>query len=83
MDDDYLRYEYKLVILGENECSICGRPLRTLRRTLTMAGTDLEEVDIITEHKGCKSTVDRIKKLKSKILDAEFELFLHKFKDRS
>lgn len=57
-----------------NKCSICGKDFKP--KTVRIVGdNELEEVKIITTHKKCEKLKKKIEKLKTDLLNCEFELF--------
>ena len=76
MDDESER----IIICGENECSICGKEFKYSfpRWRFPETPEGLYEVRMKTEHPACISLVRKIERLKCEILDLEFELFRKK-----
>jgi hypothetical protein len=62
----------------ENECSVCGCYYK-YDKGFKPLGENLYEMRILTEHPSCSRIVKKIEKLKSEILDCEFELFCKRF----
>jgi hypothetical protein len=62
----------------ENECSICGCYYK-YDKGFKPLGENLYEMRILTEHPSCSRLIKKIEKLKSEILDCEFELFCKRF----
>jgi len=68
---------------SQNECTICGKPFKHLRKNILLLGFDLPETTITTSHARCRKLVANIKRLERELLDAQFDLFLVKFKGKS
>ena len=62
---------------NENICTVCGTPY-THRKVFSFKVDGIKCVEFITAHAGCRSLVDKIKKLKDELLDLEFKLFCKK-----
>lgn len=62
---------------NDNICSVCGTPYPH-RKVFSFKVDGLKEVEFITAHAGCRSLVDKIKKLKEELLELEFKLYCKK-----
>jgi hypothetical protein len=84
MDEYQLYNEVPLadrLIIGEtNKCSICGKDFkyRFLRWRFLNTPEGLYEIKMKTEHPECLSLVRKIEKLKSEVVELEYELFRKK-----
>ena len=58
-------------------CIVCGKPFPYYKYN-SMDDNGIITVEHITAHAGCRSLVKKIKEMKSKLLDLEFELFCKK-----
>lgn len=58
-----------------NKCSICGKEFKPKTIRKIVGDYELEEVEIITTHKKCEKLKKKIEKLKTDLLNCEFELF--------
>ena len=70
----------RIIICGENECSICGKPFKYSFPRWRFLDTPegLYEVKFKTEHPACNMLLKKIERLKNEILNLEFELFRKK-----
>ncbi len=68
---------------GNNICIVCGGDFKFMRCYRRRLGEELPSVKFVMSHPRCQFVKDNIKKLKAKLLDKEFELFLLKFNDKS
>jgi len=70
----------RIIICGENECSICGKEFkyRFPRWRFPETPEGLYEVKFKTEHPACNMLLKKIERLKIEILNLEFELFRKK-----
>lgn len=68
---------------GNNICIVCGGDFKFRRSYRRRLGEELPTVNFVMSHPRCQFVKDKIKNLKSKLLDKEFELFLLKFNDKS
>jgi len=77
--DEYDKAE-RIIICGQNECSICGKEFkyRFPRWRFLDTPEGLYEVKFKTEHPACLSLLRKIERLKNEILDLEFDLFRKK-----
>jgi hypothetical protein len=72
----------RIKIHGENECTICGGYYKYQKPKWHFTGTTpkgLWEVWIKTAHPKCQSLKNKLERLKTEVLDCEFELFCKKF----
>jgi hypothetical protein len=68
----------RIKIGKENECSICGEYYK-YNKGLRHLEENLYEIRILTEHPSCTRLVKKLEKLKSEVVDCEFELFCKRF----
>ena len=66
----------------DNLCNVCGKKFKHYKyfycENGAMLKTDIKNVEFVTAHAGCRSLVDKIKKLKDELLDLEFKLYCKK-----
>ena len=62
-------------VFYDDKCSICFKKFKT--KTILKKSTDfeLQEVEIVTNHKKCDKLIKKMKKLQNDLLNCEFELF--------
>ena len=67
---------------NENICSVCGRQYKHMKHFYLENGMMMKGgikcVEFITAHAGCRSLVEKIKKLKEELLELEFKLYCKK-----
>lgn len=61
----------------DNVCTTCGKQY-THRRRHYYDENNMKCVELITTHPGCRSLLNKIRKLKDEMIDLEFELFCRK-----
>jgi hypothetical protein len=61
----------------ENECSICGGYYK-YNKGFKHLEENLYEIRILTEHPSCIKIIKKLEKLKSEVIECEFELFCKK-----
>lgn len=62
----------------ENICCVCARPYVHRKRYLWANDKTIKEVELVTDHPGCRSITRQIKEYQQKILDLEYKLFILK-----
>ena len=62
-------------VFYNDKCSICFKNFKT--KTILKKSTDyeLQEVEIVNNHKKCDKLINKMKKLQNDLLNCEFELF--------
>lgn len=59
---------------SDNICTVCGTPY-PYRKVFSFKVDGLKNVEFVTAHAGCRSLVNKIKKLKDELLNLEFKLY--------
>jgi hypothetical protein len=60
----------------DNICTTCGKAYMHRRRHYI--DDNMKCVELITAHPGCRSLINRIRKLKDELLDLEYTLYCRK-----
>jgi len=64
---------------NENECVVCGRTFKYMKRYTSPIDDLPKEMELITAHAGCRNLMKKYLKTKEELLNMEFELFSKKF----
>jgi hypothetical protein len=81
LDEAYPKEEYpRISIKNTNECVVCGAEYKYRRLYWRDADTPdgLYEVKLRNSHLKCSNILEKMQKLKTELVDLEFELFCKK-----